>query len=594
MFANLFTSFAFWDDEGYFLQAFREFLSGRVLFDQVFSLYGPLTFFLAALFAGFDAANVTHDSLRWITFPAWLLIAALLAGVVWRWTHRLAPSVVVFLMAGPRLTGLALGIGHPQMWILVALAILVSIGPDQMLATRGRALWAGVITGAIFLLKINVGILVFLGLALALSLHLKPRPKSWICSLLAAVACAVGALLFLSGSAASEKLLALAYVGSLAVTAGTAYARPVESPLSLRSLVWIATGLAACVGLGIITTLALGTSPRAFYDVYVTLPALMVQSYHNPFTDATGAGGLTILLMALALTAAVFWKRRRTGLVGLPLGLIKMAVGLGLLLAFCYDHRMTLVGSLLVQWLLIMPTTGNAPASESAYANRLLLALLAPLFSLQLFPMAGSQVDWAVLLPITAAGVLLSDGMNAVEGQVEPARLPRILGKAMVTLLTLLTLFMFYSVGSESFDRVSRWRDQQPLSLPGAHWIRLNPLETAHIRSTVAAIKENCQSVLTVPGLYSYTIWSGVAPFESKRINGWPFLWPANVQTKELPALRDQPRGCALVSQDVYGFFKGFANNPGDDELPAEIERTMDKIYQRQDTVLYRSPLGIE
>lgn len=68
-FANLFTTFVVWDDEGYFLQAYRDFLSGRVLYDQVFAIYGPLTFFTAALVARFNPTNVTHDTFRWILLP---------------------------------------------------------------------------------------------------------------------------------------------------------------------------------------------------------------------------------------------------------------------------------------------------------------------------------------------------------------------------------------------------------------------------------------------------------------------------------------------------------------------------------------------
>jgi hypothetical protein len=104
-FAQLFTTFVPWDDEGYFLQAYRDVLSGRILFDQVFSIYGPLTFFISALFSGFHAANVTHDALRWVTMPAWITIAAVMAAVVWRLTRRFSSSLIAFLLVGLNLRG---------------------------------------------------------------------------------------------------------------------------------------------------------------------------------------------------------------------------------------------------------------------------------------------------------------------------------------------------------------------------------------------------------------------------------------------------------------------------------------------------------
>src|SRR6185436_1321481 len=102
-------------------------------------------------------------------------------------------------------------------------------------------------------------------------------------------------------------------------------------------------------------------------------------------------------------------------------------------------------------------------------------------------------------------------------------------------------------------------------------------------------LSQNCQTVLTVPGLYSFSLWSGVPPAEDRRINIWPYLWPDEVQKTELRSLRRQNQGCVLVSGDVYGFLKRFAVSPSNDELLSEIQRTMNRIYTVQDITLYRS-----
>ncbi len=81
-FSYLFTTFVRWDDEGYFLIAFRDFLSGRILYDQVFAMYGPITFWTAALIARFSPYNVTHYAFRWVLLPVWIVIAALMAATV--------------------------------------------------------------------------------------------------------------------------------------------------------------------------------------------------------------------------------------------------------------------------------------------------------------------------------------------------------------------------------------------------------------------------------------------------------------------------------------------------------------------------------
>src|SRR5215471_15449635 len=126
-FGMLFTTFVEWDDEGYYFQLYRHFLSGRVLYDQLISIYGPMTFFCGAVVARFHPGSVTHDVFRWATLPFWLLIAFLLAAVVWWWTGKSGPSLITFLLTGYRLNGLAIGIGHPQLWIIIAVAMLLAL-----------------------------------------------------------------------------------------------------------------------------------------------------------------------------------------------------------------------------------------------------------------------------------------------------------------------------------------------------------------------------------------------------------------------------------------------------------------------------------
>jgi hypothetical protein len=182
-FTSVFTTFERSDDEGYFLQAYRQFLSGHVLYDQVFAFYGPFPFYCAALLARFDAANVTHDNSRWALLPVWIVIALLFAGVVWRWTDRYSPALVAFLLVGFRLKGLAEAVGHPQLWIILAVAVLLWLGIDWIyLPSKKRcAFWTGFVIGVIFLCKINIGIFVSIAILLATSLQLRGRLRTIAC-----------------------------------------------------------------------------------------------------------------------------------------------------------------------------------------------------------------------------------------------------------------------------------------------------------------------------------------------------------------------------------------------------------------------------
>jgi hypothetical protein len=586
-FAQLFTTFVPWDDEGYFLQAYRDVLSGRILFDQVFSIYGPLTFFISALFSGFHAANVTHDALRWVTMPVWIAIASLMAAVVWRLTRRFSSSLIAFLLVGLSLRGLAKAVGHPQLWIILAAAALLWRGLDWLSqpGKESHAFLTGILVGSIVLLKINLGTLVSIALLLAVALHLTGKFRKIACGSLAIFAAALGVALLLAHTTRSEKCFVLAYLASLAATLALAIRRSAERQVPRVSLMWLTLGFAACVCIGLGATLASGTSFHGLYTAFISGPQLLAGKYHNPFRDATRRG--SILICAASLAAGVLcWRAVVKGRAAW-LGLAKTAAGSGLLFAFCYDPRLALTGSLLFLWLLIVDVH---PLSGEAYSDRLLLALLAPLFSLQLYPMAGEQVDWSTLLPIVAATILLADGLSLLERENYRVPLPRLTRFAATAIVTALTLYLFGSAGKNALGRLKLWRDSPSLNLPGAHLLRLPARETARLQLIVRDLAQNCHAVLIVPGLYSFALWSGVEETEEKKINSWPFLWPDEVEKHELPDLRHQSGGCVLVIPSVYSFFRYLAVSPGNHDLPSEIQRTMIPVTVGPNFTLYRYP----
>jgi hypothetical protein len=586
-FGSLFTTFVPWDDEGYFLQAYHDLLSGHVLYDQVFAMYGPFTFWSSALVARFNAANVTHDTFRWMTLPVWVAIATLMAGAVWRWTDRFAPSLVAFLLVGFRLQGLAKGIGHPQVWILLVVAMLLWLEPSTLFqpGQNLRAFCIGLVLGVVLLCKINVGVYVIIAVALAFGLQLGGRFRGLACGVPIAAASVLGLSLFFISRVGSEKFFALAYLASLALTVGVALGRPVQHQSVLTSLIWLAGGLGVCLCMGVGVTLASGTTVRGLFKGLITTPALFAKSYHYPFLDATEKNSILLSAIGLAFIVGMFRWRHLMEAQPAWLGLLKATAGAGLLCGFAYNHRVGLTGSLFFLCLLIVDTP-RMP--DSAYSRRLFLALLALLFSLQVFPMAGEQVDWAAILPIVASTVLLADGTNTLDRETLRMHLPRLTSVAAQAAEALLAICLFLLVGGNALQLCKQWRDTQPLNLPGAHWLRLPPAQAARLTGTVDELRQNCQAVLLVPGLYSFSLWSGVPPVEEKRINTWPFLWPDEVQRNDLPRLQHWNRGCVLVSRDMYQFFRQFAVSR-QDRLLSEVQRTLRPNFTLQDLTLYTS-----
>jgi hypothetical protein len=587
-FAYLFTTFVQWDDEGYFLLAYRDFLSGRVLYDQVFAMYGPFTFWTAAAAARFSPGNVTHDSFRWLLLLVWIAIAALLAATVWRWTRRPSLSLVVFLLVGSHLKGLAKSIGHPQSWIILAAAVLLYLGIDwvSLPGKQWQAFLTGLLIAFVLLCKINLGILAFLGIAIALSVHLRGWLRLLALGTLVISAGSFGVLLLLRATVVAEKYFALAYLGSLASVVVIAILQPVNRQLPLRGLVWFLVGLGVCLCAGVGLTLAFGTTAKGLFSGLITEPLLLVKSYHNPFWDAARRGSLLISAIGVGVAAVMIGKRRTVQARPVWLGMLKVGSGAALLCAYCYDHRLALTGSLLFLCLLVVdvPTM-----TEEAYSNRVLLASLSLTFSLQLFPMAGEQVDWAALLPMTAAAVLLGDGLDCIARESFTLHLPQWISALTGSTALVLAAYLFLSVGTDALTRYSQWQTAQSINLPGAHSLRLPPSETARLRDIVDQVNRNCRTVLMIPGTYSVSLWSGVPPAEDKRFNSWPFLWPDEVENNELPKLRQSDRGCVLTSESVYHFFKQFAVTQGNDKLLSYVRQTMTPIATVRDLTLYRA-----
>ena len=339
-----------------------------------------------------------------------------------------------------------------------------------------------------------------------------------------------------------------------------------------------------CVGVGV--TLAQGTTLRALSTSLIRQPIIFARAYHNPFRYATHGPSILLSVVAVGVAFGTLLWCRPGGTRPTALGLLKIMAGTGLLFAFSFNHALALAGSLLFMWLLIFDTR---PMSDSAYSNRLLLALLCPFFSLQLFPMAGEQVDWAALLPASAAAVLLGDGLNCIDRDSLTLHLPRWARLVAGGTGSVLVILLFLFGGGIAMQHYKQWRDAQPLNLPGTLWLRLPPAETARLTGTVSELRRNCRAVLTVPGLYSFSLWSGVPSIEEQPINTWPFLWPDKIQKNELPKLRRQGQGCVLVSRDMYQFFRQFAVSHGNDEILSEVQRTMKPIFVLQDLTLYKS-----
>jgi hypothetical protein len=175
-----------------------------------------------------------------------------------------------------------------------------------------------------------------------------------------------------------------------------------------------------------------------------------------------------------------------------------------------------------------------------------MLSILGVLQVLYAFPVAGSQGRFiTVLLPVAAA-ICLHDTLPWLA-----ARLPVLRTRAAAA-ACVLVLIVLYAHDLRSAQ--SHYASLEPLGLPGARTLRLEPPLAASLRR-LAAAAHTCGVLVTEPGMYSLNLLSGVPPLHSLTAEAWMLFLDDAAQEKVVADLRAQPRACVIVNPEIVEFW---------------------------------------
>jgi hypothetical protein len=179
-FCILFTTWACYDDEGYVLWTLIHHHQGRILYDEIFTQYGPAFYVLDESLRTILPFAYSTDGQRWQTLCLWLASTAIL----WKSIDFLAVrregcgsarrpigagvflfSAIAFFWQQDRL---ALEPGHPQMWcnLLVCTAMVLLAARYRFLDSAAPSVptmlqpsfLLGILAGTLLMMKPNVGI----------------------------------------------------------------------------------------------------------------------------------------------------------------------------------------------------------------------------------------------------------------------------------------------------------------------------------------------------------------------------------------------------------------------------------------------------
>ncbi|MDB6166783.1 MAG: hypothetical protein JWQ83_1923 [Lacunisphaera sp.] len=554
------TTFMIYDDEGYLLLTYKNFLGGARLYDDIFSQYGPWPYLYHQLVTTVLQQPLTHALGRDLTALHWTLCALFCGALVARVTGRTVVWVCATLITFGLLWQMVAEPSHPGSLISAMLAIIVFTATATHETGRWTSLGASIGFGAALLLmtKVNVGLLFVAGAGVG-ALRLTAWPERWrrpaeILATLGLLAVPWG----LMGKKLGEPWVLLLAVQFTAAAAGLLWVTPpalVGRPVPPRT--WgVAAGVFAATLAALIAAICLqGTSLHALLLAVLINPLRMPANFIFGLTWVTATWPVTIACWLA--TAWAGWNLRRQAGVGRVASYTLIALRLGAMLVFVLNARTWLtifgVGRFIVFCLPLLPVflvpLAAAPAPANRRSSVLWAACLALPQVLHAFPVAGSQMGWGTFLCLAPMLIGLHDaGLFLVE-TLPPAG--RWLPRAGWTLLLLVSLGQAGLMANRGWER---YHSSRPLDLPGAEDVRLEGPARVAFRVLTMNAAVHADLLFSRPGMFSYNQWSGVPTPTFQNATHWFWLLDTPAQTRIIERLRDTPRTAIITNQLLDDF----------------------------------------
>jgi hypothetical protein len=209
-------------------------------------------------------------------------------------------------------------------------------------------------------------------------------------------------------------------------------------------------------------------------------------------------------------------------------------------------------------WIVILPLPGMPEFPRERIARLALLAT-GSLHLLLAHPVAGNQQSWAMLYLVALSCLLLADvGAHWRSlGFHWPQGAKWIAGAGAVSLAA-------WPLALSAFDAWGRYRRHAaPVALHGASCLRLTESELATYECLVLNARINGTRLLTIPGMYSFCLWSDVDSPTMLNQTNWPFAFDDETQARMVADCSAYPRTVAIRNEAVLrGLWQGNHADP--------------------------------
>jgi hypothetical protein len=545
---TVFSGFWWFDDEGTLLIGFRSLLEGHRMYDEVYSLYGPLYNAVYGILYGVLHIPLTHTAGRLIAAALWLGYTGAFTVFCHRLTRSVPATVFCYLLVLLFLTQLTSSPGHPEEICLLMLAtILLLVCSIERVPDFAAFAGAGAAIAGLALVKINIGAYVGGGLVLVLLRATVPTVLTRIAVPMAAtilllMPIAVQALLFDFVWVRLYCVFAVLTIGATLLAVLNVPSRMVAWPADWWIVV-LASGVTCVIVVG--GMMMTGSSAHAILEAVILQNAHFMRNWYVPLhvgiSGLTAAGISVIAAILFHMTKArpTLRRHRRLGIL-----ILKSAfVLLGLVL---FSSPTSLFLTLVpFSWLLMAPPSGVQQRHQTA---RGAAGLIGAMMSLYPFPVAGHQVNIGALLAIVMIPVMAHDVLSAI---------PR--SAAVKSLIearsTVLAMVIVLSIGGAATLRSALYYwEGVPLALPGTSLIRTDPEQAEDLRWVTARLS-SCASSYSMPGMMSFAFWTGhTLPTALNNNDVLAFIRPAQ-QDEIVRALSRETDLCVAYNPEFLRWF---------------------------------------
>jgi hypothetical protein len=376
---------------------------------------------------------------------------------------------------------------------------------------RGPAIGLGLLAGLLVMVKLNVG--VFAGAAVWMALLATTARAPVTTALrLASAAAIVGLPWLLTRKEAGSDWVAFtgAEAASFAALAVVSFAGSGGSR-SIRTLVAFAAASVGGIGLGALFPLFRGTSPAAMFECLVLVPQRLAGAFNVPLPARDFVPHALAAMTLAALCAWVGLQRLQRGWPAALVAAAKLGFATRVLMSvnvvWMTSSRLFLGWLSPFLWLVLLPAPRQGLGAPSRTA-RLVLAWMAALLSLQVYPVAGSQLSFGTFLHVVCGMVVLGDVLVWAR-----AAWPGLAHPALRWIAAALALVLVGRAAANG-RHIARWEydTRVSLDLPGATRLRVLPAERSALHALVTTLRRNADTFVTDPGFNSLYFWTGIAP----------------------------------------------------------------------------------